>query len=54
LRVIPLNDFVFLAVAVVAVSAGVVFDRAVDQPVQRLLKRRLKPALLGRASNSRA
>jgi peptidoglycan/LPS O-acetylase OafA/YrhL len=53
-RVIPRNDLVFIAVAVVAVMAGVAFDRAVDQPVQRLLKLRLKPALLGSASKRSA
>jgi len=50
LRMIPLNDMVFLSVAIVAVIAGITFDRAVDQPVQRLLKQRLKPALLDGAS----
>jgi peptidoglycan/LPS O-acetylase OafA/YrhL len=52
--VIPLNDMVFLAVALAAVGAGVAFDRAIDQPVQRLLKRRLKPVLLGSSSRHTA
>ena len=46
-RLVPMNDAVFLAVAAFGVAAGVAFDRMVDQPLQRLLRRRLKPALVG-------
>ena len=46
-RIVPMNNVVFLATAGLGVAAGVVFDRLVDQTIQRLLRRRLKPALLG-------
>ena len=46
-RAIPLSNAVFLAGAAISVAAGVAFDRFIDQPIQRALRRRLKPALLG-------
>jgi peptidoglycan/LPS O-acetylase OafA/YrhL len=46
-RAIPMNDAVFMAGAAFGVTAGIAFDKWVDQPIQRLLRRRLKPALFG-------
>lgn len=43
---IPLNQIVFLAAALFGVAAGVAFDQMVDQPLQRLLRRRLKPIVV--------
>jgi peptidoglycan/LPS O-acetylase OafA/YrhL len=43
-----MDGFLFLACAVFGIAAGIVFDQAVDQPVQRLLRQRLKPLLFGR------
>jgi peptidoglycan/LPS O-acetylase OafA/YrhL len=51
---VPMDHAVFLVAAVFGVAAGVVFDRLVDQPIQRLLRRRLKPALLGVERHARA
>jgi len=44
---IPMNDAVFMAGAAFGVTAGIAFDNWVDQPIQRLLRRKLKPALFG-------
>ena len=46
---LPKDDVVFLAVAVCGVCAGVIFDRAIDRPAQRLLRLRVKPLFVGRA-----
>jgi peptidoglycan/LPS O-acetylase OafA/YrhL len=46
---IPRNAVVFLACGALGVVAGVAFDRWLDQPIQRFLQRRLKPALLGKS-----
>jgi exopolysaccharide production protein ExoZ len=51
-RLAPMNDAVFLAVAALGAAAGVAFDRTVDQPIQRLLRRRLKPVLFGTKQHS--
>ena len=49
----PMNDAVFLAVAALGVAGGLAFDRLVDQPIQQLLRRKLKPALIGGARPAR-
>jgi exopolysaccharide production protein ExoZ len=46
-HVVAANEAMFLAAVASCVTAGVAFDQRVDQPVQRLLRERLKPALLG-------
>jgi exopolysaccharide production protein ExoZ len=43
---VPRNDAVYLAVAAFAVTVGLAFHRLVDQPIQRLLQRKLKPMLV--------
>jgi peptidoglycan/LPS O-acetylase OafA/YrhL len=37
---VPMNDFVFLAVALTGISFGFLFHRWIDQPIHRLLRRR--------------
>jgi len=49
-RMIPLNNVVFASAAIIAVIIGVAFDRVVDQPIQRVLRLRMKPSLVGKAS----
>jgi peptidoglycan/LPS O-acetylase OafA/YrhL len=41
------NAAIFLVAAAFGVAGGLAFDQLVDQPVQRLLRRRLKPAMFG-------
>jgi peptidoglycan/LPS O-acetylase OafA/YrhL len=43
---LPLNNAVFGLAAAFGVSIGVAFDQLVDRPIQRLLRKRIKPALL--------
>jgi peptidoglycan/LPS O-acetylase OafA/YrhL len=44
---IPMNEAVLVAAAALGVTAGIAFDQLVDQPIQRLLRRKLKPKLFG-------
>lgn len=49
---IPVSAATFLTIAAYGVSTGLVFDRFVDKPAQRLLRRRLKPVFVGCPSPS--
>lgn len=48
------SDPLFALVALIAVAAGIAFDGWVDQPIQRILKQRLKPKLFGPAKSRSA
>ena len=46
LRFTAMNDLMLMSVAAISVIAGVIFDKLVDQPIQRVLRRRVKVWLL--------
>jgi peptidoglycan/LPS O-acetylase OafA/YrhL len=45
-KTLPMNGVMSLCVLVLTVAVGLAFDRVIDQPVQRFLRRKLKPAPL--------
>ena len=50
-KAVPVDDGVYLAGAIVGIAAGLVFHLAIDQPIQRFLRRTVKPALLAGSSS---
>ncbi len=53
-HVTGMNALLFLACASFGIAAGILFDQAIDQPVQRLLRQRLKPLPFGRLTATAA